>query len=61
MVVPKIDKDKCIGCGLCESIAPKVFKMKGDKASVINPKACDKACEDAAASCPTQAIILEKK
>ena len=60
-MIPSIDKEKCIGCGLCESIAPKVFKMKGDKASVINPNACGKECEEAAASCPTQAIILSKK
>lgn len=60
MPVPKIDKNKCIGCGLCESICPEVFELGEDgKARVKNPKACNKPnCKEAADSCPAQAIIL---
>ena len=53
----KVDKDKCIGCGLCENICPTVFKMEGNKARAISNKVDDK-CKEAADSCPVQAIIL---
>jgi len=61
MPVPKIDKNKCIGCGLCESIAPEVFEIGDDgKAHVKNPKACNKPnCKEAVDSCPAQAIKLK--
>ncbi len=61
MVKPKVDFDKCIGCGLCVSICPKVFEMKDDmKAHVIDPKGCDSCdCKEAAESCPTDAISLK--
>ena len=32
---PTINEETCIGCGSCESICPKVFKMDNGKASVI--------------------------
>jgi len=53
----KVNKDKCIGCGLCVSICPKVFKLKDGKSTVANAKAtntCD--IEAAIKGCPAQAI-----
>ena len=51
----KIDKEKCIGCGACQSICPEVFEVVGDKA--IIKKQIDTPCvEDALSSCPTGAI-----
>ncbi|MCD6226406.1 MAG: ferredoxin [Candidatus Aenigmarchaeota archaeon] len=53
----KVDRNKCIGCGLCVSICPKVFKLKDGKSSVVDPKAtntCD--IEAAIKGCPAQAI-----
>jgi ferredoxin len=57
---PKVDKEKCIGCGLCASICPDVFKIQDDgKSHVINPKGCSKCnCKEAADSCPVSAISL---
>lgn len=56
----KVDKEKCIGCGLCESICPEVFEMKDDgKAHIKDASACKNGtCKEAAESCPIQAIIL---
>jgi len=53
-----VDKDTCIGCGVCEGICPDVFKMNDDgKAEVPETEA---ACaQDAADSCPVQAIKVE--
>jgi len=62
MVVPTVDKDKCIGCGLCTSICPDVFELGDDgKSHVKNPKTCEKSncCKEAADSCPVQAISLK--
>jgi len=54
-----IDKEKCIGCGTCPSVAQKLFKMKGNKAEVIKqPKTEDekKLAKEAAECCPVNAI-----
>jgi ferredoxin len=55
----KVDAEKCIGCGLCESTCPAVFEIKDDGKSHVKADAscedCD--CKGAADNCPTQAII----
>lgn len=51
----KIDSKKCIGCGLCASICPSVFEMKGDKATVKAQKQ-EKCVDEAISSCPASAI-----
>jgi len=57
----KVDADLCIGCGLCESTCPEVFKMDSDKAIVIGsvvPKSAEETCKKAAEDCPVTAIII---
>jgi ferredoxin len=59
-----VDKDKCIGCGLCESICPKVFRMNDEGvADAIESELDDSVVEDAKeaeAQCPVEAIEVEK-
>lgn len=60
---PKIDVDKCIGCGLCPSIAASTFKMNDDgvKAGVLDVVGDDETTiQMAIDSCPTQAISWEE-
>ncbi|MCK4226745.1 ferredoxin [candidate division WOR-3 bacterium] len=63
MLVPKIDEEICIGCELCVTVCPEVFEMgDDDKAYVKNPEGCDTCdCEEAADSCPVDAITLEEE
>lgn len=46
-----VDKDTCIGCGVCEGICPDVFKMTDDgKAEAIVPETEAACAQDAADS-----------
>lgn len=56
----KVDRDLCIGCGMCEEICPEVFKLGDDGISEV-VGSCDDAdcCEEAEESCPAAAITLE--
>ncbi|NLZ49153.1 MAG: ferredoxin [Clostridiales bacterium] len=58
-----VDKDLCIGCGLCASIASEIFFLDDDgKASAVKDEIADgqiDEAEDAASSCPVAAISLE--
>lgn len=59
----KVDKDACVGCGLCEGVCPQVFKMTDeDLAEVIVeqvPADAEASCREAAEGCPADAISLE--
>lgn len=56
-----IDRNLCIGCGNCESIAPGVFKLDEEGlATVIDPNGdTEETIREAAESCPEEAIILQ--
>ena len=51
-----VDKDKCIGCGKCTEICPKVFKMGSDGKSSVKKGVKAPCVSDAIASCPVDAI-----
>ncbi len=57
-----VDKDLCIGCGLCPGICPEVFKMEDDKAIVYTnpvPENAIETCNEAKEQCPSEAIRTE--
>ncbi|WP_067855110.1 ferredoxin [Nocardia shimofusensis] len=57
-----VDMGKCSGLGLCEAVAPEVFEIGDDGALLVHHNSFDLAdralLEEAAASCPTQAIEI---
>ena len=57
----KVDKEKCLGCGVCVAIAPKSFKLNDEgKSEPIEPSGDDKEIiENAVESCPVGAISIE--
>ena len=56
----KVNRDECIGCGVCAQICPDVFELDEDagKAKVIRPEGADCA-QEAADSCPVGCISVE--
>lgn len=58
-----IDRDACIGCELCVSICPEVYEMDDEQiATVIAdpvPDDAEEGAQEAADSCPTDAISIE--
>lgn len=62
MSKPKVDKEKCIGCGTCPALAGNTFRMNDEgKAEVYNeagddPEIIKMACD----SCPVNAISIEE-
>ena len=57
-----VDKETCIGCGMCASICPEVFSMgDDDKAEAISESTIEteSAANEAMESCPVAAISAE--
>jgi ferredoxin len=59
----RIEVDLCSGCGLCNSAVEEVFDVGDDGIAVVKTAvivaALEKAVKDAAADCPSDAIIIE--
>ncbi|HEX3020677.1 MAG TPA: ferredoxin [Chitinispirillaceae bacterium] len=57
-----VDPDTCIGCELCPTICPEVFKMGEDGLAhtILNsiPADLQPTANEAAESCPVQAIKI---
>lgn len=60
----RVDRDMCIGCGLCADLAPSVFHMNDDgiAEAISNELSGDLAsgAEEARQQCPNEAISTEE-
>ena len=57
----QVDKEKCIHCGICASIAPFVFVIPDDDAAKVKSqptKENEEQAREAVHSCPTEAIEI---
>jgi len=62
MKKPKVDQNLCIGCGLCETVYPEVFKLgKNFKADAVGECEDEEKCQEAIDSCPVTAISWKKE
>ncbi len=63
VMIAKVDKSKCIACGVCEGACPQVFRMGDDwlyevYTNPIPPEYQDSA-RKAADACPVDAITID--
>jgi len=58
-----VDRDECIGCGLCEATCPEVFEMDVDNIATVIVEVIPGEYEDGAMEaqdeCPVTAITVE--
>ncbi len=52
----KINKEKCIGCGLCASLCPQVFVLGSDGKAKVKVQKKIPCVKEAIESCPVNAI-----
>lgn len=52
----KVDKESCIGCGLCASVCDEVFEMSSDGKAKVKAQKNLPCVKEAIQSCPVDAI-----
>ena len=57
-----VDRDRCVGSGSCEALAPSVFEVDDDGVlALLRPEPADDELpdvRDAVQACPTRALTL---
>jgi ferredoxin len=60
----KVDEDLCLGCGICEGLAPDVFSLANEPFAEVLVDVVPAEMEDdvrqAAEDCPEEAITIEE-
>ncbi|MFA5157613.1 MAG: ferredoxin [Patescibacteria group bacterium] len=51
-----VDKEKCVGCGVCADAFPELFEIKDEKSHVISDGECDCDMDQVKSICPNGAI-----
>ncbi|MCX7661536.1 MAG: ferredoxin [Candidatus Omnitrophica bacterium] len=60
MAKVSVDRDKCVGCGLCEQSCPEVFEIKDDGVAHVKAQSCNlHDLKEIAQQCPVEAIKTE--
>ncbi|HEX9025978.1 MAG TPA: ferredoxin [Clostridium sp.] len=58
-----VDKDTCVGCGVCTAICPEIFKMGDDGIAEASENEISdnliESAKDAQEQCPVSAITVE--
>ena len=58
----EVDRDRCVGSGACEALAPDVFEVDDDGVLVVHrPELAEDELpdvRDAVSACPTRALSL---
>jgi len=52
----KVNKDKCVGCGLCATICKEVFALGKDGKAMVKAQKSLPCVKEAIDSCPVEAI-----
>ncbi len=58
-----VDRDSCIGCGLCTEICPEVFRLADDGKSEAYGEVTEEnydAAKEAEENCPVSVITIEE-
>jgi ferredoxin len=57
-----VDEDLCLGCGICEGLAPEVFSMANEPFAEVLvdpvPEEFEEAVRQSAEECPEEAITI---
>ena len=58
-----VDRDTCIGCGICPSVCPEVFEMDDENIAIVKVDEVsadlEESAKEAEESCPVDAITVE--
>lgn len=58
----KVDEDLCLGCGICEGLAPEVFSLANEPFAEVLldpvPEEHEEAVIQSIEECPEEAIII---
>lgn len=62
-MIAKVDRAKCIGCGACTAVCPKVFDLDDEGIAIVIanpvPSEEEESTQEAADGCPVEAISIE--
>ncbi|MDY6873071.1 MAG: ferredoxin [Chloroflexota bacterium] len=60
----RVDEDLCLGCGICEGLAPEVFSLANEPFAevLVNPVPAEfeDAVRQSEEECPEEAIFIEE-